>query len=150
MASERQLAANRANSKKSSGPRRRSKLGLFSRAVLLPGESKSELLDLHRRLRAEHQPDGETQELLVDHVVACAWKLQRVLVEGHKPPCKDGREEAETGSVPPLSKDEAERSMYRALRELRLWQAARPGGRNKKKTAGEVVKVDLITGGQAS
>ncbi len=149
MPSEIEIAANRSTSKRNTVPRVRGKLGLFSRAVVLPGESKSELLALHRSLRAEHRPEGQTHELLVDHVVACVWQLRRVLARIHKPPCEHGRKEAETDSVPPLTKEEAEISMHRALRELRLWLAAGLRGRGKKKTAGELVKVDVITGGHA-
>ena len=116
------IQANRENSRKSSGPKRaRTKLGLFSRAVLLPGESKPELLDLHRRLHVEHQPEGDTQELLVDNVVACAWELQRALAEHIRRSLDD-----EKNAV-----DKARRAMDQATQALRLWRARHRDGRRK-------------------
>ncbi len=75
MASERQIRANRDNAKKSTGPRsteakRRVALnavkhGLFTRSLLLPGESESELIDLEKRLYAQYQPEGDVEECVM-------------------------------------------------------------------------------------
>ncbi len=143
MASERQAAANRANSRRSCGPRspegkarasqNARKHGLFSSAVLAPGESEAELLDLEKELYAQYQPDGAVEKLLVDRVVSCVWKLRRVLAMGNGQPHSDGRSEAETGATEDarakLSRYEADldRAIYRALRELRILQAAKHG-----------------------
>ena len=48
--------------------------GLLSQQVLLPGEDGEALRELGERLRAELQPVGELEELLVDRVTAAYWR----------------------------------------------------------------------------
>ncbi len=89
MASERQVAANRANSRRSTGPRstegkKRVALnpvrhGLFSRSLLLPGECEAELLGLKKQIHARYQPDGDVEKLYIDLVVSCMWRMRRLL-----------------------------------------------------------------------
>jgi transcription termination factor NusB len=88
MATEKQIAANRANASKSTGPKsaqgkgavRRNALqhGLLARESMLPGEEPHELEALGRRLRDQLQPEGELEELLVDQMLASVWKLRRL------------------------------------------------------------------------
>jgi hypothetical protein len=88
MTSERKAKANRRNALKSTGPRtpegkaavRLNALGhgLLSREVLLPGEDPEALRELGESLRAELQPVGELENLLVDRIVAAGWRLRRL------------------------------------------------------------------------
>lgn len=88
-----QLAANRANATKSTGPKSAqgktvSKLnalkhGILSQQVLVRGanlkESRNELMKLQQRFWDEWQPVGPVEELLVDQVVTAQWRLRRAL-----------------------------------------------------------------------
>jgi hypothetical protein len=88
-----QLAANRANAQKSTGPitasgrdiakRNALKHGIFSQAVLVRTlslrESSRKLSALHQRFRQELNPAGPLEELLVDQIVTTHWRLRRAL-----------------------------------------------------------------------
>ncbi len=88
MTSDRKAEANRRNALKSTGlktPEGKAavrhnalKHGLLSREVLLPGEDKEALQELGERLRAELQPVGELEDLLVDRIIAAYWRLRRL------------------------------------------------------------------------
>jgi hypothetical protein len=88
MTSDKQAEANRRNALKSTGPntpkgkaavrRNPVKHGLLSRDVLLPGEDEAALKELGERMRDELQPAGELEVLLVDRIISCAWRLQRL------------------------------------------------------------------------
>lgn len=88
-----QLAANRRNAMKSTGPktaagkavasRNARKHGILSNEVLVRGwnhqESSREYGKLHQRFREELQPAGPMEEMLVDQIVTCHWRLRRAL-----------------------------------------------------------------------
>lgn len=88
-----QLAANRRNATKSTGPktpegRAASKLnalkhGILSQEVLVRGrvlrESARELAALHQRFRDDLQPVGPVEEMLVDQIVTAHWRRRRAL-----------------------------------------------------------------------
>jgi hypothetical protein len=88
MASDKQVRANQKNALKSTGPKtpegkaavRHNALrhGLLSQEVLLPGEDEASLKELGESLRAELQPIGELENLLVDRIVAATWRLRRL------------------------------------------------------------------------
>jgi hypothetical protein len=88
MTSEKKAEANRRNALKSTGPRtpegktavRLNALthGLRSEEILLPGEDGEAFRELGERLRAELQPVGELENLLVDRIVTAYWKLRRL------------------------------------------------------------------------
>lgn len=89
MTSDKQKAANRQNAKRSTGPRSvngraassRNAVthGFFSReAVLHPGEDFFEYESFRRAIRADSAPIGAVEELLVDKVVAAAWRIKRL------------------------------------------------------------------------
>ena len=88
MVSERKLLANRLNAKRSTGPKdtRRSrynarKHGLLSQAaVIQTGDAKEdprELRSLVEALRKDLGPKGAMEEILVDRIAACYWRLRR-------------------------------------------------------------------------
>src|ERR671917_548392 len=88
MSSARKAAANRQNALKSTGPKtpdgkaavRLNALrhGLLSEEILLPGEDEEALRELVEGLRAELQPVGELENLLVGRVISLLWRLRRL------------------------------------------------------------------------
>ncbi len=88
MTSERKAEANRQNARKSTGPRTSEgkaavrlnalRHGLLSSEILLPGEDGTDLQELGKRLRAELQPVGELENVLVDRITSLLWRLRRL------------------------------------------------------------------------
>src|SRR5215208_389152 len=87
MASRKQIQANRQNALKSTGPKtpegkdtarlNATKHGLLSQEVL-PGEDEETRKELAERLRAELQPVGEMESLLVERIIDATWRLRRL------------------------------------------------------------------------
>ncbi len=91
--SPKQLAANRRNAQKSTGPRTTEgraasrlnalKHGILSREVLVRGqylkEDEKELEALHQRFHEDLEPEGPLEEMLVDQIVTAQWRLRRAL-----------------------------------------------------------------------
>ena len=93
MATEKQIAANRENAKKSCGPKspggkRRSslnalKLGAFAKSTLLPSEDKAEFSAFARGIYADWNPVGTTERTLVEMIISTLWRHRRLQsVEG--------------------------------------------------------------------
>ncbi|HEX3682006.1 MAG TPA: hypothetical protein VHU83_05635 [Bryobacteraceae bacterium] len=88
MATPAQVAANQANSQKSTGPaspsgkarssRNSFKHGLYSKELVLPNEDPAELDRLRASLRAEHQPIDTTEDILVNDLAENFWRLRRM------------------------------------------------------------------------
>ena len=160
MTSDKQAEANRRNALKSTGPKTPEgkdavrhnavKHGLLSQDVLLPGEDEAALKELGERMRAELQPVGELESLLVERIIAAQWRLRRLgrvetgifaeeLSGGWARAA--GRSATDTAALglsfirdgnganafSKLSRYEAtiERSLYKALHELQRLQAVR-------------------------
>jgi hypothetical protein len=88
MVSEKQLLANRENSKlggvKTEAGKEVARLnavthGLLTKEVLLAGEDGSLLRSLNERYMAELKPETEIEVLLVERIVSSIWRLRRVL-----------------------------------------------------------------------
>ena len=87
MTSEKKIEANRRNARKSTGPRtpegkaavRLNALthGLLSQEVPLPEEDADALRELDEGLRAELQPVGVLENMIVDRIIALFWRLRR-------------------------------------------------------------------------
>jgi hypothetical protein len=88
MATPAQVAANQANSQKSTGPtsqkgkarssRNSFKHGLYSKELVLPNEDPAELDQLRASLRTEHQPINTTEDMLVNDLAENFWRLRRM------------------------------------------------------------------------
>src|SRR5918998_2315579 len=88
MTSKKKIQPNRRNAQRSTGPKtpegkaavrlNANKHGLRSQEVLLPGEDAKALKELDENLRAELQPVGELENLLVDGIIAAHWRLRRL------------------------------------------------------------------------
>ena len=87
-ASDKRVAANRANAARSTGPRtpegkEKSKFnavrhGLTAQASVLPGEDPDQLEALSKDLMRQLEPRGMVQRLMAERIVSLAWKLRRV------------------------------------------------------------------------
>ena len=87
MATQSQMAANRENAKKSTGPRTPNgkqvssqnarKTGVFSKQTLLPEENAAEFARLRAEYYGEWTPLGATERLLVERLVILAWRMAR-------------------------------------------------------------------------
>jgi hypothetical protein len=88
MTTARQVETNRANARHSTGPRTargRARVaqnavthGLLAHETLLPDEDPQALQTLAETLRAEHNPQGAQEHLLVDMMIRAAWRLSRL------------------------------------------------------------------------
>ena len=87
MATDRQIAANRENSQKSTGPKtpegkaasslNRLSHGFASHATIIPGENREEFQALVADLMAEHQPATDTKQILVERMALNQWLTLR-------------------------------------------------------------------------
>ena len=78
------LAANRANARHSTGPADTSRTrlnglqhGLTSTQTVIPGESQAAYDEFRTGLLADLNPQCSLEQLLVDRVIAAAWRLKR-------------------------------------------------------------------------
>jgi hypothetical protein len=88
MATDKQVAANRLNALKSTGPitpegRAAVRLngvkhGLYAETLVLSGESESDFTTLLESYEAEHQPATPTEEALVQQLTMAMWRLRRL------------------------------------------------------------------------
>ena len=88
-ASDRQIAANRENAKKSSGPctpegkqkvsRNAIKHGLLGRDAVLPTEDHNQFQAFSLALEQQLQPVRQLEGVLVESIAAYAWRLQRLV-----------------------------------------------------------------------
>ena len=88
MASNKQLEANRANAKKSTGPRSqqgkaRSRLnsrkhGLTAKTLIIVGEYADDFDQLRAELMDEHDPQSALECELVERLAGILWRLRRV------------------------------------------------------------------------
>ncbi len=147
MTSARQIAANHRNALSSTGPRTPQgkavvacnavQHGLLSRQAVIQGESEAELIEFGKRLRGQLVPIGELELLLVDRIVSTAWRLRRAIAletrlfdTQHSDSSayqsalayKSDRDKLQLLSRYELT---LERSLFRALHELRRLQTER-------------------------
>src|SRR6476660_3068356 len=90
MSTEKQIAANRANAKRSTGPntsggKARSRMnawkhGLRAETVVIAGEDAKDLQAIQRELWEEHQPEPGMESLLVERLAHYAWRMRRAVV----------------------------------------------------------------------
>lgn len=88
MATPKQIQANQANAKHSTGPKTAAgkrkaslnalKLGIFAQSCLLPSEDPRELLALARGLHADWNPVGTTEHTLVELLISALWRSRRL------------------------------------------------------------------------
>jgi hypothetical protein len=83
-----QLIANRKNAKKggvrTDKGKKISKMNSLKHAILsesmfLPGDDAEVLADIIMSLHDELRPQGQLEEFMVDRIISCTWRLQRVI-----------------------------------------------------------------------
>ena len=149
MSTATRTAANRRNSRKSTGPRTAPgkaivarnavRHGLLSAQVLLPQEDGAALAAFAEGLHAELRPVGTLEGFLLDTMITAAWRLRRLVsVEDHlflmhhyeaKPTIGTAFTGDHQDHFTRLARYQAtiERSFYKAMSELaRLQEARRP------------------------
>jgi hypothetical protein len=88
MASPAQIRANRLNAQHSTGPRteagkQKSSFQAIShgltaaKMVVIPADDQKEFEALRLQLQEEHTPVGKLEQMLVDEITHCWWRLQR-------------------------------------------------------------------------
>lgn len=87
VSTHRQQLANRANARRSTGPKTKKgkrairlnslQHGLSSRVVVLPGEDEAAFEIFRNELYAHLAPSGPMEGLLADRVISSAWRLRR-------------------------------------------------------------------------
>src|SRR5271163_2552714 len=87
MATKKQIAANRRNAGRSTGPRtvlgkakssmNSTRHGLLGQFVLIEGEDPEEFSRFEQGIRADLKPEGTLEESLVDRIVKDSWRLNR-------------------------------------------------------------------------
>jgi len=88
MTTQKQIEANRSNAQHSSGPKSEQgraiisqnalKHGVFSKQILLEGESKKEFEALKIEFHEQFHPRGFLEHLFCERALAAAWRLSRV------------------------------------------------------------------------
>ena len=88
MSTDKQIAANRLNAQRSTGPKTPEgraavrlngvKHGLFAQTLVLKGESESDFTALLESYEAEHAPATPTEEGLVLQLAMAMWRLRRL------------------------------------------------------------------------
>lgn len=137
MATKRQIAANRRNAQKCTGPTspegkaaasmNNLRHGLRARTIILPGEKLEDFDQLHAGLQDQYQPQNAAEQHLVDQAAIAQWKLARA--EAY-----EARAFAEDSSIKAcqamfshmtLVTGRLERAFFKAYKELERIQAAR-------------------------
>jgi hypothetical protein len=148
MTTQKQIDANRTNAKLSTGPKTDEgravvgtnalKHGIFSRHVILDGESKKDFDSLKQEFYNQFQPQGLLENLFWERALTAAWRLSRVtqmesMLINHAADrsCGSGIIEVLGGyagdELALLSRYEIslEKILFRSLGELRVLQNAR-------------------------
>ncbi len=146
---QKQFDANRHNAKLSTGPKTEAgrgvvaknalKHGVFSKQILLDGESKRDFESLETEFYDHFQPQGFLERLFWERALAAAWRLSRVtqmesMLINHAEQKSYGNGKIievlggfEGDELALLSRYEItlEKILFRSLSELRALQAAR-------------------------
>lgn len=161
-----QIAANRLNAEKSTGPKtvegktisaqNATKLGIFSREIVLPDEDLAELQMLGRAIRADLKPSGPVELALAEIVISALWRLRRILkietglfemyrrykgVDGG-PPVAFAHDASQMDCFWRVERMETtlERRLYKALAELARVQSSR-----RVKNNDDAIEIDAVT-----
>ena len=141
MATPAQIEANRRNARKSTGPSSAAgkavtrfnglKTGIHAESQVIPGEDPAELEALAANYREQFQPATPLEFFLVDAIVNGDWQLRRLRKLEARLWEREFSGPVDEPLGPALTRlhrriDAAERSYYRALKELQAQIAARP------------------------
>jgi hypothetical protein len=138
MATKAQLAANRRNAKKSTGPKSPEgkaassmnalRHGLRAEKAVLPNEDPEEFEKVHAGLYDLYLPQTVAERDLVDQAALAKWKLVRA--EIFEAQCyattSDPNDQAKILNMMTMVQGRLERSYFKAYKELERIKAARP------------------------
>jgi hypothetical protein len=137
MATKKQIAANRRNARKCTGPTspegkakasmNNLRHGLRARTVVLPGEIQEDFDEIHDSLQEQYQPKCPSEQHLVDQAAVAQWKLVRAEAYQALSFEKDSSIEscAAMFSHMTLVTGRLERAFFKAYKELERIKAAR-------------------------
>jgi hypothetical protein len=137
MATKKQIAANRRNARKCTGPKRPQgkaassmnnlRHGLRARTVILRGEKQEDFDEIHDGLQDQYQPQNPAEQHLVDQAAIAQWKLVRAEAYEARAFAKDSSIEACQAifSQMTLATGRLERAFFKAYKELERIKAAR-------------------------
>src|ERR1022692_1824028 len=137
MATKKQIAANRRNARKCTGPTspegkatasmNNLRHGLRARTIILPGEKQEDFDEIHAGLQNQYQPQNPAEQHLVDQAAIAQWKLARAEAYEARSFAKDSSIEAcdATFSHMTLVTGRLERTFFKAYKELERIKAAR-------------------------
>ena len=137
MATKKQIAANRRNARKGSGPKTDAgkaassmnnlQHGLRARTVILPGENQEDFDEIHAGFQNQYQPQNPAEQCLVDQMAIAQWKLVRAEAYQARAFAQDSSIEACEAmfSRMTLVTGRLERSFFKAYKELERIKAAR-------------------------
>ena len=107
--SDKQLAANRRNALKSTGPvtpqgkrntsRNATRHGFLANAIVIDGESREAFMELLTSLHKEFQSETPTERALVDNLAAAQWRRLRLWTMESAGMIREMRSQSATGSV---------------------------------------------------
>jgi hypothetical protein len=138
MTSIKQTEANRRNAQKSTGPRtpegkaavRLNALrhGLCARTAVLPAENAEEFEQLCADLETEWQPQGRTEQYLLEQMAVAQWKAARACNMEYNIYDQGSLTESRMRTLEYVLKQQTrwERAYFKALRELQALQKSRP------------------------
>ena len=138
MTSTKQTEANRRNAQKSTGPRtpegkaavRLNALrhGLCARTAVLPNENAEEFQQLCADLETEWQPQGRTEQYLLEQMAVAQWKAARACNMEYNIYDQGSLTESRMRTLEYVLKQQTrwERAYFKALRELQALQKPRP------------------------
>src|SRR5580658_1178853 len=138
MTSTKQTEANRRNAQKSTGPRtpegkaavRLNALrhGLCARTAVLPAENAEEFQQLCADLETEWQPQGRTEQYLLEQMAVAQWKAARACNMEYNVWDQGALTESRMRTLESVLKQQTrwERAYFKALRELQALQKPRP------------------------
>jgi hypothetical protein len=127
MSTERQIAANRINATRSTGPRSPEgkaavrfnalRYGLRAESLVLPRENSDEFHELCQSVIDEWQPQNTTEEMLVAEIAQSYWRLLRAdfIERGHYELCESSYENEFRGrreAIVPLTRERLARHAY--------------------------------------
>ncbi len=137
MATPAQIAANRLNSQKSTGPKSTGstrfnalKTGIDAHSRVIPGEDPAEFAALAESYREHFQPVSPVEVALLDSLITADWELRRLRKIQPKLWSEDAFLDPDSQEAKRLARfyrrlDTTERSYHRALKELNKYSAAR-------------------------
>jgi hypothetical protein len=137
MATKRQIAANRRNAKKCTGPKTAEgkaassmnalRHGLRARTVVLPDENREEFDQIHAGLQNQYQPQNPSEQYLVDQAAIAQWKLVRAEVFEARFYAEEPSAKARNAMFGHLTlvAGRLERAWFKAYKELERIKAAR-------------------------